>query len=108
MKYRLLLPLVEQGAAILVNVSTSTSLRWECETKPEANDSKLHSHRWVLVATPEVCRGGSLSAHFLSDVFVGGALGFRRASAIVPDHGRLVSALALGYATRKSLQGRTK
>ncbi len=24
------------------------------------------------------------------------------------DHGRLVSALALGYATRKSLQGRTK
>jgi hypothetical protein len=31
------------------------TLKRDGETKPEANDSKLRSDRWVLVAEPEVC-----------------------------------------------------
>lgn len=31
------------------------TLKRGCETKPEANDIKLRSERWVSVAEPEVC-----------------------------------------------------
>jgi len=38
-----------------LRASFKGTLKSDCETKPEASDTKLRSDRWVLVAEPEVC-----------------------------------------------------